>query len=386
MRHRHISPLPPRTRGSGGWGRPGRAATTVAFAALILAGCSEPAADQQAIRPAVAAPRSTTASTPAILDRPSSTAKTSFSQQPLTDSTTLIPPAPSATASFKYTVAVQVPKNSTDTIHAGCPAGWYVRPGTPDYYTRTSPTAAFTDTTNTVWVAHYETDDSVSGTIANPHNGNLFTNLSATFHNSSLHESHGASISYWCDAVPSWYTTASAARRNSNPTPRTSKKVGNIPSNCYYCLFNLQLINSGTGLALDPSSASAGNPVTANTADSAGNQNWYLQGSPGGSDFQAGLATFGLWQDPGGIELKTAIAVPDGQDPVWASASAGDPPTGGRFYFIDRGAGQINGSVQLISTSTQQCLASPSAAGSAATMEPCDTTDATQWWYDKNPA
>lgn len=303
--------------------------------------------------------------------------------------TTIIAPAPAAgTASFSYTAGTNVDTTTTMEIEGGCPDGWYVRPAQPDYYTQTSPEAAYSYSDPDSWIFHVASDDGVSGTVTpNPHNGNLFNRLEVSFYNSSMISKHHAAITFWCDFVPSWYSSESVDRPNSaTPTATTTGSQspvgdGPVPSQCYYCQFNTQIINFGTGLALDPSTASPGSALIVNSVDGHSDQNWYMMGDTGGSVFKDGLATFGLWQFA--TVLSTAVGM-SGTTPTWASASAA-PPAGGQFYYVDRAAGQVNGTAQFISVETGLCLASPATAGQNATMIACDTTDATQWWYMKGP-
>lgn len=277
------------------------------------------------------------------------------------------PPAPQYTFSFAYTSSITIPEATTRTIHSGCPAGWYVRPGQPNVWDTSSVNAFFTYKDDGP-VFHESSGDGVSGDYPTPKiSMPLFQNLYVSFYNSSLLHHEDASITFWCDKVPDWYT---------NQPSTAVRDIGPVNPGCYYCSFNDQLTNLKTGFALDPSNGAAGNPVLVQDRSGSSSQNWYLQGSSGGSAFIGGLATFGLWKDD--TLLKTAIAQ-NGSAYTWASASD-EPPANGRFYLVDQGAGGIYAGAMLVNTTTNECLASPDSANTPVVAVLCDATDQSQWW------
>ncbi|UFS58172.1 hypothetical protein [Subtercola endophyticus] len=295
-----------------------------------------------------------------------------------------VPPAPAGTASFTYTSSRNISPGKWQTIYTGCPAGWYVRPGTPSVWTPADITASYHQSTGPD--VDNSDDDGVSQTYPTTGDGNIFQNMSVQFHNWSLLSSHHASVTFWCDAVPSWYASPSAATGDSVRMGATQ----GIGPGCWYCSTAGQYQNLATKMMLDPNGGDGGQVLVQNsTGDSS--QNWYLEGSTGGSDFYDGVATYGLWQDPGDIDpvLSTAIAA-GGGGYQFVSDSGGSPPSGGQFSYIDWGAGQVYNAVMFVETDTigsggGTCIEADGGAGTPVTAEPCDATNQAQWWIVEDP-
>lgn len=286
------------------------------------------------------------------------------------------PPAPTNTTSFAYTASRSVSKGKFQSIYGGCPEGWYVRPGQPSAMVPTSPNPSVAAATGSDVASE---GASFFTSIPSTGNGHLYQNVTDQFHNWSIVNDHPASLTWWCDAVPSWYADAP-------PLTRATKDEGVSPvdPSCFYCNMTAQYTNLSTGLALDPG-GSVGSPLLVQQPTGTSSQNWYLQGDSGGNAFEYDIATFGFWQ-PATV-LSTAIADVNG---FFVFASAGDePPAGGRISYVDWGAGQVSNAVMLIQTDTTwsgstplggYCLTADGGVGSQVTAAPCDATDDAQWW------
>ena len=291
------------------------------------------------------------------------------------------PPAPSGTTSFAYTANGTISKTKTQSIYSNCPDGWYVRPAQPSAWTPTDVNAALSLYTGSDVTATNQ--NSVSAFYTTTGDGHVFQNLGAQFYNWSLIHNHPAAMTFWCDALPSWYADPSS----SSLGDAKSVGVSPIDPSCFYCLLTAQFTNLSSGLALDPG-GSAGSPVLVQASTGSSSQNWYLQGNSAGSVFYDGIATFGFWQDA--TLLSTAISDPGGGSYVFASASS-EPPQGGQFSFVDWGAGSVYGAVMLIESDTTwsgstpeggMCLTDPETAGQQVTAQPCDATNEAQWWVE----
>jgi hypothetical protein len=290
------------------------------------------------------------------------------------------PPAPTNTTSFAYTAGRTVSKGKYQSIYGGCPDGWYVRPGQPSAQVPTSPNPSVAAATGS--------DVSSEGasfftSIPSTGNGHLYQNVTDQFHNWSIVNDHPATLTWWCDAVPSWYADAPPLTK----TATGDEGVSPVDPSCFYCNMTTQYTNLSTGLALDPG-GSVGSPVLVQQPTDTSSQNWYLQGDSGGNAFEYDIATFGFWQ-PATV-LSTAIADVNGFF-VFASASD-EPPAGGQISYVDWGAGQVSNAVMLIQTDTTwsgstplggSCLTASGGAGSQVTAEPCDATDDAQWWIEE---
>jgi hypothetical protein len=290
---------------------------------------------------------------------------------------TVTPPAPTNTTSFAYTASRSVSKGKFQSIYGGCPDGWYVRPGQPFAQVPTSPNPSVAAATG-----EYVASEGASffTSIPSTGNGHLYQNVTDQFHNWSIASDHPASLTWWCDAVPSWYADAPPLTKDATGDVGVSP----IDPSCFYCNMTTQYTNLATGLALDPG-GSVGSPVLVQQPTGTSSQNWYLQGNSGGNAFEYDIATFGFWQPS--FLLSTAIADVNGYF-VFASASD-EPPAGGQISYVDWGAGQVSNAVMLIQTDTTwsgstpeggYCLTGSGGVGSQVTAEPCDATDDAQWW------
>lgn len=293
---------------------------------------------------------------------------------------TVTPPAPTNTASFAYTASRSVSKGKFQSIYGGCPDGWYVRPGQPSAQVPTSPNPSVAAATG-----EYVSSDGASffTSIPSTGDGHLYQNVTDQFHNWSIASDHPASLTWWCDAVPSWYADAPPLTKDATGDVGVSP----VDPGCFYCNMTTQYTNLSTGLALDPS-GSIGSPVLVQQPTGTSSQNWYLQGDSGGNAFEYDIATFGFWQPS--FLLSTAIADVNGYF-VFASASD-EPPAGGQISYVDWGAGQVSSAVMLIQTDTTwsgstplggYCLTGSGGVGSQVTAEPCDATNDAQWWIQE---
>ncbi len=293
---------------------------------------------------------------------------------------TVTPPAPTNTASFAYTASRSVSKGKFQSIYGGCPDGWYVRPGQPSAQVPTSPNPSVAAATG-----EYVASEGASffTSIPSTGNGHLYQNVTDQFHNWSIASDHPASLTWWCDAVPSWYADAPPLTKDATGDVGVSP----VDPGCFYCNMTTQYTNLSTGLALDPG-GSIGSPVLVQQPTGTSSQNWYLQGDGGGNAFEYDIATFGFWQPS--MLLSTAIADVNGFF-VFASASD-EPPAGGQISYVDWGAGQVSNAVMLIQTDTTwsgstplggYCLTGSGGVGSQVTAEPCDATNDAQWWIQE---
>lgn len=309
------------------------------------------------------------------------------------------PPPNGSTQSFQTsTPRVTIdPDLKAHTFSESCPAGWYVRPGQASAPTPTDVNPAYLIDASSRYIDS-EGGDGTSGAVIPNDPYSIFTGFSAKFTNAGISSKHEVQLQYWCDKIPDWYQSTSSDQQN--PSPRVplgiakSKPVGvgadgrkggigPVPYSCYYCSFNFSsLTNASTGLALDWSNAdSGGNLIVQNPGG--GGQAWYALGQPGGSWFDNTMATFGFWRSDGAF-LDDAITENGDGSVTFVNASSGVPPTGGRWYFVDFGAGTAIGGVQLVNTATQHCLAATGGAGSAVVATTCDATDKSQYWLDKS--
>ncbi len=98
-----------------------------------------------------------------------------------------------------------------------------------------------------------------------------------------------------------------------------------------------------------------------------------------GSDFWAGTATFGLWQDPSDTDpvVETAVQSAGITSFDFVSDSSGNPPEAGQFTYVNFGAGSVAGATMFILTRTENASGG---AGSPVVLTPCDATDQSQWW------
>lgn len=291
------------------------------------------------------------------------------------------PPAPSNNLSFAYTASRNISPTKYQTIYSGCPAGWYVRPGQPGVWTASDATASYSDDTGPD--VDNASNDGTSATYPTTGHGNVFQNFSVEFHNWSAIHSHHASVTFWCDKLPSWYANPGAAplaAGASASAPATS--AGSLKGTCYYCSFNLQLTNLSTGQVLDPN-GSPGTPVLVQAPTGTASQDWYLEGQTGGSDFENGIATFGLWQDSG---IVTQTAIEDADGGYYFVSAPNSAPSAGRFSYVDWGAGQVYSATMLVetdtvsSTSAGLCVEADGGAGTPVSAQPCDATNNAQWW------
>lgn len=323
---------------------------------------------------------SPTASSETSPDPRSSASPTSSADLYDPGAVTVTPPAPTGTTSFAYTASRSVSKGKFQSIYGGCPAGWYVRPGQPSAQVPTSPNPSVAAATG-----EYVASEGASffTSIPSTGNGHLYQNVTDQFHNWSIASDHPASLTWWCDAVPSWYADAPPLTKNATGDVGVSP----VDPSCFYCNMTTQYTNLSTGLALDPGGTTGG-PVLVQQPTGTSSQNWYLQGDSGGNAFEYGIATFGFWQ-PATL-LSTAIADVNGSF-VFASASD-EPPAGGQISYVDWGAGQVSNAVMLIQTDTTwsgstplggYCLTGSGGVGSQVTAEPCDATDDAQWWVQE---
>lgn len=313
------------------------------------------------------------AGAPALATEPdepaeSRTTATSIVEDPPATEPVAAPPGDGSTLSYQLTSSTYTidPGLHAKTINAACANGWYVRPAQAGAFnTWTDFNVALETNKSSTWIKLE--DWGTSGVYPG---GRVFSSFYMKYTNESAISKHSVSFTWWCDKVPDWYGSGSGD---------AVSQIGPINPGCYYCSFNYQLTNLGTGLALDPSTATAGGPVTVTTATGGADQDWYLQGSSGGNDFIDNLATFGLWRE------QTVLGNAMYEDPTshelsWVGASSGEAPNYGRFFFVDDGAGLDQGAIWLVNTQTGYCLSAGGDAGSQAVGAPCDATDKTQWW------
>jgi hypothetical protein len=295
------------------------------------------------------------------------------------------PPAPTNNLSFTYTASRNISPTKYQTIYTGCPAGWYVRPGQPSAWTSSVITAAYNEDTGPD--VDNASNDGTADAYPTPGDGHVFQNFNVEFHNWSLKSSHHASVTFWCDKLPSWYANPGTTPPATVQSGVKRTPAGGVGPNCYYCTFNLQFTNLSTGQALDPSGA-VGAPVLVQAPTGTSSQNWYLEGQSGGSEFVNGIATFGLWQQSNITPtLQTAIEH-SGGGYSFVSAS-NNVPQYGRFTYVDWGAGQVYDATMLVETDTMSstsggsgglCIEADGTAGTAVSAQPCDATNNAQWW------
>ncbi len=309
------------------------------------------------------------------------------------------PPPNGSTVSFLATT----PTHTIDkglhahTFEESCPDGWYVRPAQPDVSVPTSLNAAWIEHKSSSWIKSQDETNSTSGFYEPSNTWSVFQSFTAKYTNMSADSSHSIYLQYWCDKVPSWYSTAStttgsgsAASGVKTPAGVASasaaplKGGGPVGYSCWYCSFaEMTLTNLGTGLNLDWSNATSGAPLLVQPGG--GNQQWYLSGGNGGSDFQYGIATMGLWRETGAL-LDWAIAEnPSTGQVSFTDGSSGEPPNDGDWYYINQAAGLTYNATWLVNTQTGDCLTAAGGAGSQVTGAPCDATNKAQWWVTSQP-
>lgn len=303
------------------------------------------------------------------------------------------PPPPNGSTQSFLTTTPRVtidPDLHAHTFSESCPAGWYVRPGQASAQDPTAVNPAYIEQASSRYIDN-EGDGTLDPVIANDPSS-IFTGFTSKYTNSGISSKHEVDLQYWCDKIPDWYgSTATSGARVPLGTQKTKPVglgpdgtkggIGPVPYGCYYCSFNFtRLTNAASGLALDWSNSGTNGPLVVQSVGG-GTQAWYALGQPGGSAFQGTMATFGFWRSDGAFLDKAITENPDGSV-TFVDASSGEPPTGGRWYSIDFGAGTAIGGVQLINTTTQHCLAATGGAGSAVVATTCDATDTSQYWLE----
>jgi hypothetical protein len=298
------------------------------------------------------------------------------------------PPAPAGTTSFSYTSTITVPGWKTRTIYSGCPAGWFVRLGQPDAWGDNDPNPSYSEWTTSSLLKQ------TPGVGANVNtqygNSGLYQNITDEFTNLSV-DTHHATMTFWCDAVPSWLNTATGAVKGSahvakltaTPAHTTSATAqppaAPIKDSCYYCEWDASLKNGASGNYLTPSGMSP-TPVTFNLAGDATGEYVGVYGS----------ASYGIWT-MGDVEREDAMGT--NGDSVFWQYSPNSIPANGQFILDDHGAGASSlGAMLILSSSVSRgtagqtgsggmCLADSSGqVGAQPTLEPCDATNQSQYW------
>ncbi|WP_420366975.1 hypothetical protein [Curtobacterium sp. L1-20] len=280
--------------------------------------------------------------------------------------------------SFSYSRVQQVSHTSHATLKFGCPAGFYVRPGSGDIWGDNSPEPlSKTFVGNTVLMQQTTGLESVYPYSGTPANAALYQGVQEGYWNAGT-STHHFTLTIWCDRLANPSTAALRAAKQA---------ITAAPQH-----FNASLQSVSTGQYLDGGDEGD----TAEMSDSPTTM-FFSGDQEGDGNNIYGAAAFGVWA-PGTDNFVGPNLGFDGAVPTWYGSGSGT--ANGGVLLPVFGNNQSDGEMLVQANSITvpssgnvpdktvgtggQCLTAPGNGGDPL-LEDCDATNPSQYWNFPNP-
>jgi hypothetical protein len=301
-------------------------------------------------------------------------------------------------SSFSYSAVQQVSHTSHATLKVGCPAGFYVRPGSGDIWGDNTPEPVIkTFVGNTVLMQQTQGAQLLYQYSGTPAGVALYQGVEEGYWNAGT-STHHFTITFWCDRLANVDVIAGARKKQAATpaAPRSKTSASADPSPTVggdNSAFDAPLQNGATGEYL--SGGDAGDTAQMSSAPTtmyvAGDQ----EGNP--NDVYNAFA-YGLWSEAGGNQWVGPNLGFDGDTATWFGPGSGIA-NGGLLLPVYANAAESAMLVQSESITVPnkgnvndktvgpggQCLTAPAGGGGTPVLEACDATNPNQYWNFNSP-